>query len=104
MELFRNQPFYAKLRTMTTKDHIEKILREKFVVDSLTVEDNSAQHAGHNDDAKKGGTHFSIFIVSKNFAGKKLVERHRLIYDALQNHFEKGLHALAIKAKTPNET
>ena len=81
------------------KANIEKLLREKFQPQFLEVMDDSAKHAGHNPDAKNGGTHFSISIVSQAFVGKSLVERHRMIYAALQEPLKDTVHALAIKAR-----
>ncbi|AKM40780.1 BolA family protein [Burkholderia contaminans] len=68
---------------------------------SLTVRDDSAQHAGHTG-ASAGG-HFTVTIVSAAFAGKPRVARHRLVYDALADAMQRGIHALAIVAYTPEE-
>jgi stress-induced morphogen len=46
---------------------------------------------------------FSLQIVSAAFAGKTLMQRHRLIYGALQEELAAGLHALSLKTKTPEE-
>ena len=83
------------------KAKIEKILQVKFQPESLVVIDDSAKHAGHNPDALKGGTHFSISIISKAFVGKTLLERHRMIYAALEEPLKETVHALAIDAQLP---
>jgi BolA protein len=70
-------------------------------VTSITVRDDSAQHAGHAG-ASAGG-HFSVTIVAVAFAGKPRVARHRLVYDALADAMQRGIHALAITAYTPEE-
>lgn len=45
--------------------------------------------------------HFSIKVVSDTFKGKNLLDRHRLIYDALGEPMKDGrIHALEIKAET----
>jgi len=45
--------------------------------------------------------HFSIRVVSDLFRGKNLLDRHRLIYDALGEPMRDGrIHALEIKAET----
>ncbi|KAG6752790.1 hypothetical protein POTOM_042828 [Populus tomentosa] len=71
----------------------------------LEIEDVSHQHAGHA--AMKGNTagetHFNVKIVSPKFDGLNLVKRHRLVYDALAEELQSGLHALSIVAKTPQE-
>jgi BolA protein len=43
------------------------------------------------------GTHFRVRIASPQFTGKSRVQRHRLVYDALQDFMDQGLHALAIE-------
>jgi BolA protein len=83
------------------KAKIEKILTETFAPDHLSVLDDSHKHAGHNEHAKKGGTHFTIEIISKSFVGKSPLERHRMIYAALEVPIAEGVHALAISAKLP---
>ena len=68
---------------------------------SISVRDDSAQHAGHAG-ASAGG-HFTVTIVAAAFAGKARVSRHRLVYDALADAMQRGIHALAIMAYTPEE-
>ena len=64
----------------------------------LEVLDESAAHAGHVGANDTGaGTHFRVRIASPLFAGMSRVARHRLVYDALQNFIDQGLHALAIE-------
>ncbi|CAI0462189.1 unnamed protein product [Linum tenue] len=46
---------------------------------------------------------FNLKVVSKEFEGKSLVKRHRLIYCLLQEELQSGLNALTIVAKTPAE-
>jgi BolA family transcriptional regulator, general stress-responsive regulator len=67
----------------------------------LEVLDESAAHAGHAGANGSGyGTHFRVRIASPAFAGKSRVAQHRLVYDALQNFTDAGLHALAIEIIT----
>jgi BolA protein len=70
-------------------------------VESITISDDSAQHAGHAGAA--AGGHFSVTIVAVAFAGKPRVARHRMVYDALADAMQRGIHALAITAYTPEE-
>ena len=88
---------------MTGKDKIEIILKSKLQVHHLEIIDESFKHAGHNPDAQRGGTHLQLFIVSDDFKDKKLIERHKLINEILKKEFQSGLHALSIKAYTPEE-
>ncbi|CAL1374375.1 unnamed protein product [Linum trigynum] len=81
----------------------EKLEKELDPVE-LDVEDVSYQHAGHAGvRGSDGETHFNLKVVSKEFEGKSLVKRHRLIYGLLQEELQSGLHALSIVAKTPAE-
>jgi BolA protein len=50
---------------------------------------------GANDSGQ--GTHMRVAIASPLFAGIGRVQRHRLVYDALQDFIDQGLHALAIE-------
>eukprot|EP00262_Sarcandra_glabra_P013515 TRINITY_DN3762_c0_g1_i1.p1 TRINITY_DN3762_c0_g1~~TRINITY_DN3762_c0_g1_i1.p1 ORF type:complete len:457 (+),score=89.10 TRINITY_DN3762_c0_g1_i1:313-1683(+) len=81
----------------------ERLERELSPVE-LQVEDISYLHAGHvGVKGSNGETHFNVRIVSKEFEGKSMVKRHRLVYDVLKEELKSGLHALSIVAKTPDE-
>jgi len=79
------------------KAKIEELLEQAFKPTQLIVIDESHKHAGHAG-ALQGG-HYQVIIVSKSFEGKKLLEIHRLIYQAL-DPVKKSIHALAIKASS----
>jgi BolA protein len=68
----------------------------------LDIADDSAKHAGHAG-AKEGG-HYRLTIVSPRFSGCGTMQRHRLIYGALGPMMRGEIHALSIKALTPEET
>jgi BolA protein len=68
----------------------------------VELADESALHAGH-EGAKGGGGHFRLSIVSPRFRGQSTVARHRLVYDALGPMMRREIHALAIRAFTPEE-
>lgn len=83
-------------------------LQSAFEARILELEDVSYQHAGHaavkaNPNSAAGETHFNVRIVSPKFEGQSLVKRHRMVYDALAEELQSGLHALSIVAKTPQE-
>ena len=81
---------------------IEERLRTALAPQRLAIEDESAKHAGHAG-ARDGGGHYDVTIVSSQFAGKSLLQRHRLVYDALGEAMRKDIHALSIHALTPDE-
>ena len=68
----------------------------------VDIVDDSAKHAGHAG-AASGGGHYQLTIVSKQFAGKPQVARHRLIYQALGDMMQRQIHALSITAYTPDQ-
>ena len=48
-------------------------------------------------------THFKVLVVSPAFAGLPLVQRHRRVNEALREELRGGVHALSIRALTPEE-
>jgi BolA protein len=82
-----------------------ELIREKLAAlapESISVEDESAQHAGH-EGARGGGGHYRLVVVSERFAGQSLQARHRMVYEALGTLMNTEIHALAINAYAPNE-
>ena len=69
----------------------------------LEIIDESARHAGHAG-AASGGGHFIVNIVAAAFNDKTLIQRHRLVYDAVDDIMHREIHALSIQAKTPKES
>jgi len=70
---------------------------------SLEVIDDSHKHAGH-EGARDGRGHFTVRITSQAFVGKAPLARHRAVYAALGEMMQTDIHALAIEARTPDET
>jgi BolA protein len=70
--------------------------------ESISIEDESAQHAGH-EGARGGGGHYRLVLVSARFAGQPLQARHRMVYDALGPLMRNEIHALTIQAYAPDE-
>ncbi len=49
--------------------------------------------------------HLKVSVVSSAFAGKNLLDRHRMIYQALDAPMKDGrIHALELTAKTQDES
>ena len=67
----------------------------------LEVIDDSDQHIGHA--GALGGGHYTVHLVSGRFTGKPLLERHRMVYDALRDMMHVDIHALSIQARSPEE-
>ena len=70
----------------------------------LELVDESERHRGHAGWREGGGTHWRLTIVAPAFAGKPTVARHRMIYQALGELMHHPIHALAISARSPDET
>jgi BolA protein len=88
--------------TPPTAQQLEQRLCEKLQPVTLEVIDESYKHKGHAGANGTGfGSHFRVRITSHIFTGKSAVLRHRLVYDALQDFMDQGLHALAIEAQAP---
>lgn len=47
--------------------------------------------------------HWKATIVSQGFAGKSLIDRHRLVNAALAEELKGPIHALTLDVKTPDE-
>jgi len=71
---------------------------------ALDLVDESEQHRGHAGYREGGNTHWRLSIVSPQFAGKPTVARHRMVYQALGELMQHPIHALAITARSPEET
>jgi BolA protein len=85
-----------------TAEQLQQRLQQVLQPTQLEVIDESHQHHGHAGANGSGfGTHFRVRITAGAFAGKSAVARHRLVYDALQDFMDQGLHALANEAQTP---
>ena len=46
-------------------------------------------------------SHFKVVIVSDQFEGLPLIQRHRLVNSVLEDELKNDIHALSIQAKTP---
>ena len=89
---------------MTASERVEKlrqVLTARLTPVSLEIRDDSAKHAGHAG-AREGG-HFSVVVVSDQFAGRTRMQRHQLVYQAVAELMRTDIHALSIQARTPQE-
>ena len=91
---------------------IATIIREKLTAglapDRLEIEDDSGRHAGHHHeggmDGKAGGeSHFNVTVVSAAFEGQGRVQRQRAVNALLREELAGPVHALSIRALTPDE-
>ena len=87
----------------TRAENIHRLLTEALVPSKLELIDDSQSHAGHAGARQSGGGHFYATIVSDAFKGMTLVRRHQLVYATLGEMMRTDIHALSIKAYTPEE-
>ena len=87
-------------------DAVQRKLTALLRPTTLLVVNDSHKHAGHSGNpsgAADAETHLAVTVISNEFEGKSLVARHRLVYGALKEELEAGLHALALVTETPAE-
>jgi BolA protein len=77
---------------------LQSRIADKLGSQRVQVIDESAQHAGHaGSSGALTGTHFRVRVDQSAFTCTSRVERHRLVYDAVQDYLAQGVHALAIE-------
>ena len=69
----------------------------------LELEDQSAHHIGHAGHDARGESHFALVIESAAFADLSRIARQRLVYTAIGDLMHDRVHALTIKALTPEQ-
>lgn len=93
----------ADKKHLSRAARIEHALRTQFAPQTLELIDESSLHAGHAGANPGGETHYRLRLVSDAFAGLNRVARQRLVYQALHEEFDTGLHALSLDLKVPSE-
>lgn len=53
--------------------------------------------------ASDDDTHFEAVIVAAQFEGKRMIQRHQLVYGTLGPRMGREIHALSMQALTPGE-
>ena len=69
--------------------------------EKLILNNESELHKNHPGNT--GGEHYNLVIMSKKFKGKSRIQRHQIIYQALNELIPDKIHALSIKALTIEE-
>ena len=84
-----------------TVQRLRQALEQALAPVHLEIRDDSARHAGHPGAASGG--HFRVTLVAASFRGRSVLERHRLVYAAVAPLLQGSVHALNIRALTPEE-
>ena len=92
----------ADLRSEHRVERIRALVQDRLRPQRLEIRDDSAAHAGHAG-AADGKGHFRLLVVAECFSGRTLVQRHRLVHDALAELLRDEIHALALVTKSPEE-
>jgi len=53
--------------------------------------------------ASEDNTHFEAVVVSPQFEGQRPLRRHQMVYGCLGERMGREIHALSIRAFTPDE-
>ena len=85
--------------TITNLNKAEIMLPTPELVKSYIAAGLACSHLEVEGD----GQHFNAVIVSPAFAGKRLIQRHQLVYAALGDRMREEIHALSMKTLTPEE-
>ena len=88
----------------TIAQEIESLLRAALSPTRLEVINDSAKHHGHAGDDGSGESHFTVVVEADAFAGIGRLQRQRMVLAALGNIPGQRVHALAIKALSPQES
>ncbi len=83
-------------------DLIRTRLNDALSPNVLDIVDESHLHIGHAG-AASGAGHFAVTVVSDKFKDCSALERHRMVYKAVDDLMQSEIHALSIKALTPDE-
>ena len=86
---------------MEIKKEIKKRLEKKLDLIHFEIKDFTGRHLNHK--LHEGGFHLETTIVSDNFTDKTLIERHRIVYDAMGELMKHEIHALSMKTLTRSE-
>ncbi len=87
------------------EDRIARIrsrIQSALAPESVEVVDESHLHAGHAG-ARDGRGHYQVVVVSPVFEGKTRLQRHRMVFEAVGDLMATDIHALGVKAYTPDE-
>jgi BolA protein len=90
---------------MDTTATIKATLQEKINATIVEIFDRSDLHKHHKGrmDAPVGSGHYDAIVVADSFLGKTMMQQHRMVYTALEEHMQTTIHALSLKTYTPEQ-
>ena len=84
-------------------NNMETVIRNKLVASLSPVFLNVINESGKHNVPPGSESHFKLLVVSTDFEGCNLLNRHRTIHELLAQELQGGIHALSIEALTPDE-
>lgn len=94
-------PFWH--RTMSIHNQIQNQIEEKIADNLAALHLEVINESGQHNVAPGSETHFKVVVVSPDFEGKNLVQRHRLIYALVDEEIKGGVHALSLHTYTEDD-
>jgi acid stress-induced BolA-like protein IbaG/YrbA len=91
---------FVTLRAVSTYKKAELIIMDPAEIKALI--ENGLENADvkvYSDD----NTHYAAVVVAAAFAGKRRIQRHQLVYGCLGSLMGNEIHAMSIRAHTPEE-
>ena len=73
---------------MMSPEKVEEMLKVVFPEAKIQVRDQTGT-----------GDHFEIWVASKDFAGKTLIQQHQMVHQALEKEMDRGIHAVQIRTR-----
>ena len=82
-------------------NEIEDLIKSEMKIVKISIADFSNNHKNHQGNS--GGGHYQAVIISDDFEGLSLLERHKKIYSILGNLMQNEIHAFSMKTYTNDE-
>lgn len=89
------------IRSFARRNAMESLIRFKIESALSPLHVELVNESSKHNVPKGSESHFKLLVVSAQFDGKSLIERHRMVNNILSDELKKGIHALSIQAKTP---
>ncbi|CAN0063440.1 unnamed protein product [Phaeothamnion confervicola] len=86
---------------MATPGPMQTLIERKLQVLEPTYLDVINESHMHSGPASE--SHFKVVVVSEQFEGKRLLDRHRMVNTLLAEELREAIHALSIQSKTPSQ-
>ena len=86
---------------MNIESKITNLINANLNLIKIDIINDSFKHLHHKKDTQGG--HFKVLIVSDDFKGISLINRHKLIYRILGKLMQSEIHALSMQTLTKEE-